>query len=286
MARPSREASRASRLTTTPVNLGVANEVAKEAAQAAAKKTISLRKAIAVAAMISAAAAVGIFAGNEMGAFDATPESTESGPPSSAAPQYGAGDTLDRPDAVAEAKARAQALLSRFRAGPGGSQNDLLLNALIDAARNAPTRDASEVFLTLALELNPSDAMAARLRAALKSAVYLRPGARVAGIGDDYLLGDDPPREVVLDFQGPDSEFRGGAKDAAAEGATTAPTEEVGVLRTFEAATSGGSTAETDTGSEGSTGDIGAAPSTLDGTTIAGPAPIPLPTPTPASTTR
>jgi hypothetical protein len=270
MGRASREASRASRLTTTPVNLGVATEAAKQAAQAAAKRTISLRKAIAVAAVVGSAAAVGIFAGMELGAFDDGTPSTETGPPAAAAPLYGPGDTLKRPDAVADAKARAEILVSRFQAGATGDQNELLINALIEEAQDATTRDAATVFVTLALDLNPDAATAVRLRAALESAVFLSADASGAGVGGRFLEGEKPPREAALAFVGPESTVVG---DVADDGAGIAEAD--GIL---EPQPSAQPIAET-----GADGPLPSNPSADDG---AGPAPIPLPSPTAASTTQ
>jgi len=249
----------------------------------ATKARRRLPTVLAIAALIVSAAAVAIFAGLKTGALDGAGPSPETGPPSSAAPPHRAGDTLDRPDAVAEAKARA--LVARFQAGATGDPDDLAVDALIAAARRARTRSEAEVYLVLALELNPSEATAERLRNALEAVVALRPGTVSSdALGGDFLL-DDSARDVALEFTGPEAEFSGGVADAARDGARTTADEGAPGLRTDDAAISSTS------GTEGS----GTGTTPNDGSTVvdfgsgtntastAGPVPIPLPVPTAAS---
>ena len=183
----------AGRSTTAPFN--VAAEAAAKAAAAAAPKTIGLTTVLAIAALVGGAATVGIFAGSQLGMFESTPaETAKTGPPSAAASLYGPGDTLSRADAIAKAQQQAQDLLAAVEVRGGGQGAKIV--ALINAANAASSRAASEVFLNLALDLNPDAATAARLKAALGSRVKLRAGAGPTTLGGEFFLDHEGASEL------------------------------------------------------------------------------------------
>ncbi len=281
----------AGRSTTAAVNIATTAQRLPPTAVASKLPTL-----LAIAAMVVGATTVGIFLGSELGAFDTeAAQVQETGPPSAAAPAYGAGDTLTRADSMTDVRAQAQRLVDAYRANMGlAAADQAAAAALIREAEGAQTREAAAVFLKLALQLKPGDATATRLMEALGTVATLDSSDRSEALGGDFLL-DDSSRRVNLAFDsaraGRGSSFTDetsvGGDDSVAglnpqpndiDGVTTVLADSAGTA--FEGGTEGGPTA---VGAEVESGGVVATSGGDTPTATIGTPPTPLGVPTAAS---